>query len=94
MKWHWNHGHTRLLWVKIGRAPGRAAFSITCRGRGCPAHALHASAATLRRHHRTLRGARYRAGDRLLVSLTAPHWQAERARITIRNGRKPSVHLL
>jgi len=94
MKWHWNHGHTRLLWVKIGRAPGRAAFSITCRGRGCPAHALHARAATLRRHHRTLRGTRYRAGDRLLVSLTAPHWQAERARITIRNGRKPSVHLL
>ena len=36
----------------------------------------------------------YRVGDRLLVSLTAPSWQSERARITIRNGRVPSVRLL
>src|SRR6185312_4068298 len=34
MKWHWNHAHTRLVWVKIGRTPAHAAFSITCRGRG------------------------------------------------------------
>jgi hypothetical protein len=94
MKWHWNHRHTRLVWVKIGRAPGRASFSITCRGRGCPAHKLHADAATLRRHHRTLRGKLYRAGDRLTVTLSAPSWRPERARITIRNGRKPSARLL
>ena len=94
MKWHWNHRRTRLLWVKIGRAPGRAAFSISCRGKGCPAHKLHASSATLRRSHRILSGKVYRSGDRLLVSLTAPAWRPERAQITIRNGRKPSVKLL
>jgi hypothetical protein len=94
MKWHWNRGQTRLLWVKVARVPGRAVFSISCRGRGCPKGRLRATAATLRRHHRTLRGRLYRAGDRLLVSLTAPSWQAERARITIRNGRVPSVRLL
>jgi hypothetical protein len=94
MKWHWNHGHTRLLWVKIGRAPRRAALSISCRGRGCPPHRLHASSATLRRRHRTLTGKTYRAGDRLVISLTAPSWKPERARITIRNGRQPSLQLL
>ncbi len=34
------------------------------------------------------------AGDRLLISLTAPSWKPERARITIRNGRQPSLQLL
>lgn len=91
---HKHRGHTRLLWVKVGRVPGRTVFSISCRGRGCPAGKLHADAATLRRHDRTLRGKLYRAGDRLLVSLTAPSWQPERARITIRNGHVPSVRLL
>ena len=94
IKWRWNHRHTRLLWVKIGRAPGRAAFSITCRGRGCPRTSSTPAPPTLHRRHRTLRGELYRAGDRLLVSLTAPSWKAERARITIRNGRKPAVDLL
>jgi len=95
IKWHWNHGHTRLVWVKIGRAPRRTALAISCRGRGCPAHKLRATAATLHRHHRIVRsGNLYRAGDRLLLSLTAPHWRAERARITIRNNRKPLVRLL
>jgi hypothetical protein len=94
MKWHWNHGHTRLLWARIGRAPRRTAFSISCRGRGCPAATLHADAAVLHRDHRTVRGKVYRAGDRLLVTLTAPSWKAERARITIRSGRVPSVRLL
>jgi hypothetical protein len=94
MKWRWNHGHTRLLWVKIGRAPGRTVFSISCDGRGCPARRVHASVATLHRHPRALRGKLYRAGDRLLVSLTAPSWKAERARIRIRSGRVPFVRLL
>jgi hypothetical protein len=94
MKWRWNHRRTRLLWVKIGRAPRRAALSISCRGRGCPAQKLHASSATLRRRHRTVSGKVYRAGDRLLISLTAPSWRPERARITIRDGRQPSLQLL
>jgi hypothetical protein len=94
MKWHWDHRHTRLLWVKIGHAPRRAALSITCRGKGCPAHKLLASSATLRRRHRKVSGKRYRAGDRLVITLSAPSWRSERARITIRDGRSPLVQLL
>jgi hypothetical protein len=94
MKWHWDYRRTRLVRVKIGRTPAHAAFSITCRGKGCPAHKLHANSATLRRRHRTLGGKLYRADDRLLITLSAPGWTAERARITIRNGREPAVQLL
>jgi hypothetical protein len=28
------------------------------------------------------------------VSLSAPSWRSERARVTIRNGRKPGVRVL
>jgi hypothetical protein len=94
ISWRWDHRHTRLVRVKIGRVPGRTSFTITCRGRGCPAHKVHASAATLRRHHRTLGGKLYRAGDQLMISLSAPSWRPERARITIRSGRAPAVRLL
>jgi hypothetical protein len=36
----------------------------------------------------------YRAGDRLLLELTAPSYAPERARIVIRDGRAPAVRLL
>ena len=95
LRWTWNHGHTRLVRITIGRVPAHAAFSITCRGRGCPAHKLKVTGGALRRHRRSLSAGKvYRAGDRLLVSLSAPSWRSERARVTIRNGRKPGMRLL
>ena len=95
MKWHWNHGHTRLVWVKIGRAPRRAALSISCRGRGCPRaqaprELRHASPPTP--DPDAARSTGRATGS--LISLTAPSWKPERARITIRNGRQPSLQLL
>ena len=95
IKWSWNHRRTRLVRITVGRMPARTTLSITCRGQGCPAHKLHVTSRTLRRQHRTLRGGKvYRAGDRLLVSLSAPSWRPERARIMIRNGRLPAIELL
>jgi hypothetical protein len=41
-----------------------------------------------------LQGRRYRAGDRLVVSLSAPGWIAERAQIKIRSGKVPKVQRL
>jgi hypothetical protein len=95
IKWSWNHRRTRLVRITVGRLPARATLSITCRGRGCPSHTLRVTSRTLRRRHRTLRAGKvYRAGDRLLVSLSAPSWRPERARIMIRNGRLPAMELL
>jgi hypothetical protein len=94
IRWSWTHRRTRLVGLTIGRVPARAALSITCRGRGCPAHTLHVSWRTLRRRHRIPGGRVYHAGDRLLVSLSAPSWSSERARIVIRDGRLPAMRLL
>lgn len=94
ISWRWNGRHTRLVRVRLGRLPRRAVLSISCRGRGCPAHKVYATRHTLVRRHRSLPGRMYRAGDRLLLTLTAPSYAAERARIVIRNGRVPAVKLL
>lgn len=93
MKWSWRFGTTTLRETKVGRFPHRTRLTLTCRGRGCPRpHKL--SAAGPKRVHRLLRrlvGHRYRAGDVLTITFTAPGWRRERARITFRNGRLPRV---
>jgi hypothetical protein len=43
---------------------------------------------------RRLRGRRYRAGDRLFITLSAPGYRNERAQIRFRWGRKPRVRPL
>jgi hypothetical protein len=39
-------------------------------------------------------GRRYRAGDKLFVTLEAPGYRQERAELAFRWGRKPNVRLL
>jgi hypothetical protein len=95
LRWTWNHKKTRLVRISVGRVPAHTAFAITCSGRGCPAHRLRVAGSTLQKHRRSLRAGKvYRAGDKLLVSLSAPMWKAERARIMIRNGHQPGMRLL
>ncbi len=43
---------------------------------------------------RKLGGRRLRAGQSLLITVTAPRHAAERIVLAIRNGRKPSARLL
>jgi hypothetical protein len=53
-----------------------------------------AGASPLRHLLRAMRGRRYRAGDRLLITLTASGYLPERIRITIRDARNPRATLL
>jgi translation initiation factor IF-1 len=41
-----------------------------------------------------LRGRRYRAGDVLRITVTAPGYDAERAQVTFRYGRLPLAKLV
>jgi hypothetical protein len=41
-----------------------------------------------------LAGRRYRAGDRLFITFSAPGRRPERAEVIIRNGKLPRVRLL
>jgi hypothetical protein len=93
--WTWDHAVTRLRTVRAGSFPGRTVLTLRCRGRGCPrGTTLRATGRRgLHRLFRRLSGRRYRAGDHLTVTLTAPGYRPERAEVTIRNGRIPEVRL-
>ena len=96
LSWTWDYARTRLRRVTIGSLPGTTRLVVQCRGNGCPKPAT-AVAKGPRRVHRLLhrlQGRRYRAGDRLVVSLSAPGWTAERDQIKIRSGRIPTVRRL
>lgn len=89
----------RITWLRritMGTFPHGTRLSVRCRGRGCPGgHTTTVTGARrMRRLLRRLRGHRYRAGDTLLISLTASGWRPERAQIRIRRGRLPRVRLL
>jgi hypothetical protein len=69
--------------------------SVRCLGRGCPRLKLR-SAGT----HRVgklldgLAGKRFRAGDRLHITVTAPRRRAERIELQFRDNRLPRARLL
>lgn len=96
IRWTWDRASTWLRGVKIGHFPGKTRLLVRCRGNRCPRPAT-ARATGPRRIRRLLAGLkdhRYRPGDRVLVSLQAPGWVSERARIVIRRGRLPKINLL
>jgi hypothetical protein len=92
--WRWNAARTELYRMTITGMPRRARLQITCSGRGCHAPTFHTTIA----HGRWLvseTGHRsFRAGDRLLITVKAPNLKAERIKIMIRNGSKPTTRLL
>ena len=91
--WTWNHGTTRLRRYTLGPMPHSTRFFISCKGPRCPRPQTLRAAGPKRIHAvlERLVGHRYHAGDVLTVSFTAKGWKRERAKITIRDGRKPKV---
>lgn len=96
VSWTWNRAITRLRTVKVGSLPHGTQLYLRCLGRGCPkrSKATAVGASRLRRLLRSLAGRRYRAGNRLLITLTAPGYLTERAEVIFRNGRLPQIKLL
>ena len=95
ISWTWNHAHTRLTRVRLGRRPHDTTLEVRCRGRGCPrARARVARSHGLKALVRSLSGARYHSGDRIFITLSAARYASERIEVTIRNGTEPAVKLL
>jgi hypothetical protein len=67
----------------------RARITLRCEGRGCPMKKRSAKAPHVGVFAHRLAGTTNRAGDRLLITVSAPGRIPERARVTIRNRRKP-----
>jgi hypothetical protein len=88
--WTWNRGRTRLHEIRLGRLPQGAHVAVHCAGRGCPRrHSRIAAARRVTGLLRGLDGTVYRAGDRILITISAPGRRSERASVRIRAGRLP-----
>jgi hypothetical protein len=95
VSWRWDGPRTLLRWVKSHRIPRRGRVSVRCRGRGCPHLALtRVSTRRIAKLWRALAHKTFTAGNKLDVTISAPHLKAERIEFTIRNGRKPGARLL
>ena len=95
ISWRWNGATTVLRSIRVTHLPRNAHVAVRCAGRHCPRVGAGATGprrvATLL--HR-LGGRRFRAGQRLLITVTEPRHRAERIALGIRNGRIPSARLL
>lgn len=94
MSWTWNRDITRLHRIKISRVPRDARITVRCHGRGCPRHRAEVSDRHLRRLIRYLDGRRFRAGDRILISISRRGRRTERVSVRIRFEALPKVRLL
>ena len=94
--WTWRGDVIALRRAVLGRSPGDLTLSVRCRGRNCPSPADRTAtgrAAARRLLHR-LAGARFHAGNVVLVTLTASGYRPERAELRIRRDRVPLVRSL
>ena len=96
ISWTYNRATTFLKQVKIGSFPGRTKLLLECKGRGCPRHRQSKASGPrgLHRLLRTLQGRRYRAGQKLVITFSAPGYRTERAEIDFRWGKRPQARLL
>jgi hypothetical protein len=97
ISWTWDRATTRVHKVSVGTFPGRTKLQVQCKGRGCPRHRGKDTAKGIRGVHSLLHalvGVRYRAGNKLILTLQAPGYREERAEVDIRWGAKPRARLL
>jgi len=94
LRWSWTAGRTRLDGVSFARVPRHTTVTIACHGHGCPHRAISAGYRKLGGVLRSSRAPAYRAGDRLVITLSSPRYVPERVRVNIRDGHIPKVKLL
>ncbi|MFZ1993437.1 MAG: hypothetical protein WAU75_04955 [Solirubrobacteraceae bacterium] len=95
ISWRWAGATTLLRSIRVTHLLRNARVTVRCAGKHCPR--LKASATGPRKVAtmlRKLEDRRLRAGQSLLITVTAPRHQAERIRLHIRNGRVPLAKLL
>jgi hypothetical protein len=94
MDWTWNRATTRLHRITLRRFPRRATLIFGCHGKGCPRRATKSDWRHLRGVIRSLDGRRYRAGDKLLITVWERGYRSELVGVQIRWGALPKVNLL
>ena len=95
MHWSWHGVHTRLRKIRwVGHFPARAIIRVTCHGHRCPKRLGNVRHRNLRRLVGSLEARIFHAGQQLTITVSAPGWVPERARVFIRAGALPLAELL
>ncbi len=94
MHWTFNGIHTWLDRIHFSRLPAGAGIRVTCHGRDCPRRVWSAGKRHVRRLAKALERRRFRAGQRLTITISAPGWIPERAGVRTRDGAVPVAKLL
>jgi hypothetical protein len=95
ISWSWSGNHTTLRSIKVQKLTSHAKVAVRCLGRGCPR--LRVRSATAHRVGKLLRnldGKRFRAGDKLHITVTARGRTPERIELQMRGNRLPQARLL
>lgn len=95
ISWSWSADHTTLRSIEVQKLTPHAKVAVRCLGRGCPR--LKVRSAGTRRVAKLLRGLdgkRFRAGDKLRITVTARGRSPERIELQMRDNRLPTARLL
>jgi hypothetical protein len=94
ISWDWAARTTLLRSIGARRLPRSARVSVRCLGPRCPRLRVRsASGRHVQRLLHALGGRRFRAGDRILLTVRQRHRRAERIVLLIRRGRIPRARL-
>lgn len=88
-RYRYRYGRTLIVWMRFDRLSHRAKVRLTCSGRGCPWRSRTDSWRHLRRLERSISNRWFRAGDRLMITVSEPGRVAERVGLRFRVGAKP-----
>jgi hypothetical protein len=95
ISWRWNGATTVLRSIRVNHLLRGAKVAVSCRGKHCPKIKAHATGARkVAKMLGRLGGRRLKAGQTLLITVTARRHSAERIAVTMRDGQKPSARLL
>jgi hypothetical protein len=95
ISWAWLRRLTTLRSMTVRRLPRNGRVTLRCAGRGCPKLTVRSvSAKRVGRLLRAVRGRRFTVGDRLLITVSAPHRTTEWIELEIRDNRRPRARLV
>jgi hypothetical protein len=94
IRWSWLGMRTTVHRVRFIKLPHSASVLVTCAGRGCPKRRWSARTRRAAKLQNALKGKVFRAGDRLLITISMPREISQRARVQFRRNRRPLTKLL
>jgi hypothetical protein len=93
--WHFKGRITQARHISARRAPRRGRVAVRCVGKSCPRLKVRSAPPRhLKKLIASLIGPRFRTGQKLLITVSAPHLRKERIELVMRFNRKPSARLL